>query len=204
MEKRLDANSELKAMYTAFMHEYLQMGHMKAVQADDEDSTPEYCIPHHCVLKPDSPTTKLRVVFDASCPTDTGVSLNHVLMVGLVVQDYLRSILLRFRMYKYAVVGDAEKMYRMVWQQASDQLLHKTFWRDSSQEPLETYKFTTVTYGTSSVPYLATRCLNKCEDESAERYRAAAAVVEKSFYVDDMMAGSHTIEEGKQLSKDVL
>ncbi|XP_062541892.1 uncharacterized protein LOC134209885 [Armigeres subalbatus] len=95
-------------------------------------------------------------------------------------------------------------MYRMVWQQASDQLLHKIFWRDSSQEPLKTYKLTTVTYGTSSAPYLATRCLNKCADEGAERYPAAAAVVKKCFYVDDMLAGSHTIEGGKQLCKGVL
>ncbi|XP_062558087.1 uncharacterized protein LOC134222963 [Armigeres subalbatus] len=160
MERRLDANLQLKAMYTAFMHEYVQMGHMKEVQADDEDSTPEYFIPHHCVLKPDSTTTKLRVVFDASCPTDTGVSLNDVLMVGPVVQDDLRSILLRFRMHRYAVVGDAEKMYRMVPEQV--------------------------------------------RGRGCGRYPAAAAVVKKCFYVDDMLAGSHTIEEGKQLCKDVL
>uniref|UniRef100_A0A182WYE8 Peptidase aspartic putative domain-containing protein n=1 Tax=Anopheles quadriannulatus TaxID=34691 RepID=A0A182WYE8_ANOQN len=32
-------------------------------------------------------TTKLRVVFDASCATDSGISLNDTLMVGPVVQD---------------------------------------------------------------------------------------------------------------------
>ncbi|XP_062703843.1 uncharacterized protein LOC134286271 [Aedes albopictus] len=203
MEKRLDANPELKTMYTAFMHEYLQMGHMKEIKAEEEESGLEYYIPHHAVLKPDSTTTKLRVVFDASCPTDTGVSLNDVLMVGPVVQDDLRSILLRFRLFRYAVIGDAEKMYRMVWQQASDQLLHKIFWRDSSEEPLRTYKLTTVTYGTSSAPYLATRCLNQCAEEGAERYPVAAAIVKKTFYVDDMLAGFHTVEEGKLVCKDV-
>ncbi|XP_065091295.1 uncharacterized protein LOC135712267 [Ochlerotatus camptorhynchus] len=204
MEKRLNANQEMKVLYTAFMHEYLSMGHMTEVVNDDEESGPEYYVPHHAVLKPDSTTTKLRVVFDASCSTDSGVSLNDVLMVGPVVQDELRSILLRFRLFKYAVVGDAEKMYRMVWQHELDQLLHKIFWRDSVEEPLRTYKLTTVTYGTSSAPYLATRCLNKCAEEGAERYPVASVVVKKSFYVDDMLAGSHTIEEGERLCKEVL
>lgn len=95
-------------------------------------------------------------------------------------------------------------MYRMVWQHASDQQLHKIFWRDSTQEPLRTYRLKTVTYGTSSAPYLATRCLNKCAEDGAECYPAAAAVVKKSFYVDDMLAGTHTIEEGKELCKDVF
>ncbi|XP_062538360.1 uncharacterized protein LOC134206648 [Armigeres subalbatus] len=206
MEKRLDANTEMKALYTAFMHEYLQMGHMQEVVngSEDEVSAPEYYIPHHAVLKPDSTTTKLRVVFDASCATDSGVSLNDVLMVGPVVQDDLRSILLRFRMFKYAIVGDAEKMYRMVWQSEQDQQLHKIFWRDTSQEPLRTFKLTTVTYGTSSAPYLATRCLNQCAEEGADRYPVGSRVVKRSFYVDDMLAGSHTIEEGILLCKEVL
>ncbi|XP_065081373.1 uncharacterized protein LOC135703945 [Ochlerotatus camptorhynchus] len=204
MEKRLNANPEMKALYSTFMHDYLSMGHMTEVVNDDEESGPEYYLPHHAVLKPDSTTTKLRVVFDASYSTDSVVSLNDVLMVGPVVQDDLRSILLRFRLFKYAVVGDAEKMYRMVWQHELDQLLHKIFWRDSVQEPLRTYKLSTVTYGTSSAPYLATRCLNKCAEDGAERYPVASVVVKKSFYVDDMLAGSHTVEEGEQLCKEVL
>ncbi|GFU42236.1 integrase catalytic domain-containing protein [Trichonephila clavipes] len=36
-------------------------------------------LPHHAVIKPSSPTTKLRVVFDASCKTTNGTSLNSLL-----------------------------------------------------------------------------------------------------------------------------
>jgi len=45
---------------------------------------------HH---KPDSSTTKLRVVFDASAPSSTGKSLNNILRVGPTVQSDLLSIL---------------------------------------------------------------------------------------------------------------
>ncbi|XP_037931335.1 uncharacterized protein LOC119666125 [Teleopsis dalmanni] len=48
--------------------------------------SPHYFIPHHCNLKPDSTTTKLRVVFDASSKTTLGQSLNDLLHIGLTVQ----------------------------------------------------------------------------------------------------------------------
>jgi hypothetical protein len=44
-------------------------------------------MPHHGVVKEASSTTKLRVVFNASEKTGSGVSLNDVLRVGVTVQD---------------------------------------------------------------------------------------------------------------------
>uniref|UniRef100_A0A1B0DP93 Peptidase aspartic putative domain-containing protein n=1 Tax=Phlebotomus papatasi TaxID=29031 RepID=A0A1B0DP93_PHLPP len=38
-----------------------------------------FYLPHHAVFKADSSTTKTRVVFDASCKTTSGVSLNQIL-----------------------------------------------------------------------------------------------------------------------------
>ena len=47
-------------------------------------------MPHHCVLKDASTTTKLRVVFDASAKTTTGLSLNDCLMVGPKLQEHAK------------------------------------------------------------------------------------------------------------------
>ncbi|XP_062534862.1 uncharacterized protein LOC134204054 [Armigeres subalbatus] len=80
LERRLTANPEMKALYTEFIHEYLLMGHMREVRKEEEEPIHSYYLPHHAVMKPDSTTTKLRVVFDASCATDSGVSLNDTLM----------------------------------------------------------------------------------------------------------------------------
>ena len=57
---------------------------------------------HHCVLKENKSTTKLRVVFDASSKTNTGVSLNECLLFGPKVQEDLFDILLRFRFFEVA------------------------------------------------------------------------------------------------------
>lgn len=53
-----------------------------------------------------------RVVFDTSANTISGNSLNDALMNGGDVQDNLVSILLRFRMYKFVMTTDIEKIYR--------------------------------------------------------------------------------------------
>ena len=71
-------------------------------------------LPHHCVHKEDSTTTKLRVVFDGSAKSSTGVSLNGSLMVGPTVQEDLFSILIRFRFHKVGLSADIAKMYRQI------------------------------------------------------------------------------------------
>lgn len=73
-----------------------------------------YYFPHHGVLKNSSITTKLRVVFDGSAKSSTGISLNDVLRVGPTIQDDLFSILIRFRKHNYVIKGDITKMYRQV------------------------------------------------------------------------------------------
>ncbi|XP_062538281.1 uncharacterized protein LOC134206570 [Armigeres subalbatus] len=235
MERRFAVNDQLKALYVEFVQEYLAMNHMRQVD-DEEIEKPSYYLPHHAVLKPDSTTTKLRVVFDASCRSTTGVSLNDGLMVGPVVQDDLLSIIMRFRFWKFVLVADIAKMYRMVKVAAVDQPLQRILWRNSPTDPvkahftppvnvnvnklffdnnflihtqivyrgLKTYELTTVTYGTASAPYLATRCLQQLATEGEVLHPTAARVVRKDFYVDDLMTGTDTLEEGTTLAADLI
>ncbi|XP_039450509.1 uncharacterized protein LOC120429503 [Culex pipiens pallens] len=202
MEKRFTTNPALKFMYTEFVHEYLLMKHMREVKEDSGEG-PVYYLPHHAVLKPDSTTTKLRVVFDGSCGTSSGVSLNDALMVGPVVQSDLLSTVLRFRLHRVALIADVEKMYRQIRVTLSDQRLQRIYWRDNEDEPVKTYELSTVTYGTSSAPYLATRCLKKLGEDCAESHPVASRVIQEDFYVDDMLSGADSIEEASTLMKEV-
>ncbi|XP_050359301.1 uncharacterized protein LOC126779429 [Nymphalis io] len=71
-------------MYKSFMNEYELLGHMSLCDTTNKDA---YFIPHHGVMPECSTTIKLRVVFNASSPTNTGVSFNNLQMIGPVVQD---------------------------------------------------------------------------------------------------------------------
>lgn len=58
------------------------------------------------VFKNDSATTKTRVVFDGTCKTASGLSLNDVLFKVPNVQQEFIYILARFRIHKYALTTD--------------------------------------------------------------------------------------------------
>ena len=60
------------------------MGHLEVVPPDEIDIPDSRCfyLPHHGVVKSTSTTTKLRVVFDGSAKSSSGISLNEKLMIG--------------------------------------------------------------------------------------------------------------------------
>lgn len=163
-----------------------------------------YYLPHHAVVRPDSTTTKLRVVFDGSCKTTSGFALNDILLKGPTIQDTLLSQLFRFRMKPVVIKGDIEKMYRQVLVAESDQAFQRIVYRSSPTDPLQTYQLKTVTYGTKTAPYLATRCLEQLSIDEAANYPAAALVVKSSFYVDDLLAGFDSLDEAMAATKQII
>ncbi|XP_076660380.1 uncharacterized protein LOC143363720 [Halictus rubicundus] len=111
LERKLQREPALKQEYHAVIQEYLDLGHMS--ELPQEQQSPEgYYLPHHGVVKVTSDTTKLRVVFDGSATTNSGIALNDALHTGPKIQDDLLHILLRFRIHRYVLTGDIEKMYR--------------------------------------------------------------------------------------------
>lgn len=65
--------------YSSFLKEYEDLGHMTEISNHNAVEV-GYFIPHHPIFKRDSHTTKIRIVFDASSKTITGISLNNVLL----------------------------------------------------------------------------------------------------------------------------
>ncbi|XP_065074711.1 uncharacterized protein LOC135698594 [Ochlerotatus camptorhynchus] len=204
LSRRLEANPLLKTAYSEFIQEYLQLGHMQEVSEDSLSTSAFFYLPHHCIVRPDSLTTKLRVVFDASCATDTGISLNDALMVGPVVQEDLICITMRFRVPRYAIISDVEKMYRQIWVYFLDCLLQQILWLDKPDGPIRIFQLKTVTYGTSAVPYLATKCLQELANQGQSSHPAASRVLANDFYMDDMISGVDDVEEGKVLCSQLL
>lgn len=160
-------------------------------------------MPHHAVIREESTTTKLRVVFDASCKTSEGPSLNDALMVGPTVQQDIRSIIMRSRTHRVMIIADAKQMYRQVLVDERDTPLQRIVWRQSPDQPLNTYELLTVTYGTASAPFLATRVLLQLADDEQEHYPAAAKVLRKDVYVDDLFSGADSVEEAIELRQQL-
>ena len=77
-----------------------------------KNESKKHYIPHHVVLKPDSATTKMRIVYDASAKTKKGnKSINECLYRSPVILEDLCGLLLRFRTKKIGIVSDIEKAF---------------------------------------------------------------------------------------------
>lgn len=203
LERKFEKNPSLKSEYDKFMLEYLQLGHMELINERKLDSPNECYLPHHAVFKEDSTTTKVRVVFDGSAKTSTGFSLNQALLVGPVVQQELLAIVTRFRKHRIALVADAEKMYRQTLVAPSDRPFQKILYRFRTSEPVQTYTLNTVTYGLSPSSFLATRTLLQLAADEGGKYPLAKAVLEKDFYVDDLISGEESEEKAIQLRNEL-
>ncbi len=177
--------------YHSFMTEYQSLGHMSPRSPDD---VPLYYIPHHPVYKGD----KLRVVFDASARTSSGRSLNDLLLVGPTIQPDLLTILLAFRTCPVALKADIIKMYRQVQVDPRDQGFQTILWLDQEGRTID-FTLSTVTYGVSSAPFLAIRCLFQLAHELGDEFPVAADVIRHSFYVDDVLTGANSVAEAAEL-----
>lgn len=204
IEAKLNRQPVLKQMYHDFLDEYESLGHMTEVKKEDlaNIQTQLNYIPHHYVLKWDSSSTKLRVVFHASFPTSTGHSFNSIQCVGPTLQPNLFDILIRARMKPIMVCADITKMYRQIWVDPTQRRHQCILWRRPNGD-LVTFKLNTITYGTASASFLAVRCLIELAKTHPEFKLAARAILTAS-YIDDVVTGAASVAEAKQLVYELI
>ena len=198
VEKKL--GPKLKCAYSDFMKEYLDLGHMSEVAYNFGNV---YHIPHREIIRESSSTTPLRVVFNASAKAGGKLSLNDALTIGPNLQRDLFDILITFRKFEYVCVGDAEKMYRMIWVHKDDRDLQRILWRFSASEPIREYQLNTLTYGTAPASFIAQKCLMKIAESNRAQYPEVANIIEKNFYMDDVNIGAAFEKELMLVSKKV-
>ncbi|XP_058456567.1 uncharacterized protein LOC131433964 [Malaya genurostris] len=203
LERQLNLDRELGEQHKCFLDEYYALHHMQRVVNPHEITVPCFHLPHHAVVRDSSSTTKVRVVFDASCKSANGPSLNDALLVGPIVQEDLRSIILRSRKHPVMLIADIKQMYRQILLHERDTPLQRIIWRDSSDAPLNTFELKTVTYGTACAPFLATRVLKQLAIDERTNFPEAAETLGKDFYVDDLFTGASNIDDAKTLQRQL-
>ncbi|XP_065356302.1 uncharacterized protein LOC135950700 [Calliphora vicina] len=166
-ESRLNNNHKLKQDYDKVIEEYTFLNHMIPVKPDlSTFSNSSYYLPHHSVLKPEYTTTKLRVVFNASNPSSSGLSLNDVLYPGPVLQQELTVLITRWRLILF---------------------------RCSPEKEPQEFELQTVTFGVNCAPYLALRILLELAECCNNDYPEISTILKENMYVDDVLSGSHDL-----------
>lgn len=85
-------------------------------------------------------------------------------------------------------------MYRMFFVNDKHHAYQKILWRFDPKDPVTEYSLCTVTFGTSSAPYLAIRMLLYIAEINRNQTELQLAVeaLENEFYVDDFISGAHS------------
>ncbi|XP_068158224.1 uncharacterized protein [Drosophila tropicalis] len=194
-------DSSLKLKYTQFMREYIQLGHMKQVAADEDTNVckKSFYLPHHPVIG-----AKLRVVFDGSFQDRDGRSLNDALHIGPCIQSNLFNVCLRFRMHRFVFSADIVKMFRQILVAPEHQNFQRILWREDPEEPLKHYKLTTVTYGTACAPFLAVRVLEQLATDHEYEFPRVARILFDDFYVDDVLTGAMNEQELLDIKEELI
>lgn len=113
MYTRLHQDPLLLESYDRVIQEQIESGIVERVPETSVDGRIHY-LPHHPVIRNDKATTKVRVVYDASSFEGNNASLNQCLHIGPSFNQSIMDILVRFRIYPVALVGDIEKAFLMV------------------------------------------------------------------------------------------
>ncbi|XP_071576350.1 uncharacterized protein [Temnothorax nylanderi] len=203
LERRFKLDPDFKTNYAKFMQDYLDNDYMKPIRQPFPADGRVFYLPHHGVFKADSTTTKLRVVFDASSRDLNGVSLNQVLQSGPKLQTDIFVILLRFRIGRVALTADVKQRFLRILVELGHCNYQQIVWRFSEDEPILDYLMLTVVFGLTCSPFLAIACLLKLAAEGKASYPLAAAILEESVYVDDVVASVDSEEEARELQQQL-
>ncbi|XP_015122549.1 uncharacterized protein LOC107044981 [Diachasma alloeum] len=152
---KLNNNQEYAQLYKEFINEYEALGHMQRAP-DSPEPTPACYLPHHGVLREKAITTMLRVVFNGSSPSSSGMSLNDILYPGRKLQINAMDVLTWMRKDRLVFGTDIVKMFRQIRVHRDDWDLQRILWIDDNQQQIS-YQLTTVTYGLNCSPWLSLR-----------------------------------------------
>ncbi|GFY28208.1 integrase catalytic domain-containing protein [Trichonephila clavipes] len=87
----------------------------------------------------------------------------------------------------------------MIWINPDQRKLQRILWRENMDEPIKTFELSTVTYRTTSAPFLATRTLKQLALDEAENFPLGPSVVMSDMYIDDVLTGAEAKELKNQL-----
>ena len=171
----------------------------KVADLESETLGKIHYLAHRIAIWENAETTKVRIVFDASCKeAKNGVSINDCLHVGPSLTPLLFDILLRFRQFKICLIGDTEKAFLNIGITEDDRNCLCFLWISdikADKPQVQVYHYNTVVFGVNLSPFL----LNAVLRHHVELFKAIdqefVSKLIESFYVDDLVTGCDTTKE---------
>ena len=153
----------------------------------------------HAVTKASATTTMIRIAFDVSARTTSGISLNNILHSGPNIYPLIVDHVLKFRMNKIAMNADISQMFRQTLLTENYRDLHRFLFHESTDLPVKEYRMKRLMFGVTSFLFIASQTLRQVATDFTDEYPIASAVVLNDFYVDNVLTGASSITTTKEL-----
>ena len=193
-ERKLIKDTEIAVAYQQVLNDYLNKKDICHIP--DEEPTPEcqWLLPHFPVVRPEKPTSKVRIVFDGSAPFE-GKSLNTEALTGLKLQSDIFDILVKFRKEWVALIVDISQMYHQLVIFPEDRLMHRFLWQNMqiNKEP-EVYEFLHFVFGSCYCSFCTQFTWQKHAEIHQDTYPLVAVAVKNHCYMDDPVPSLDSIE----------
>ncbi|XP_075559900.1 uncharacterized protein LOC142591457 [Dermacentor variabilis] len=211
LTKKLMKDESTLIKYDEAIRQYLEQGFAERLpsQESNNDVSRLYYMPHRAVFRPDSLSTKIRVVFDASSHDAGCISLNEALEPGPNLNPDLLKVLLNFRIHRIGLSADIEKAFLQISVQPADRDALRFLWyahlptMEDPEPPIEVWRMTRVPFGVTSSPFLLAATVRH-HLSTTEGYPEIRKTISESLYVDDLITGANTVEEATDLYRGAL
>ncbi|UYV70745.1 hypothetical protein LAZ67_8000420 [Cordylochernes scorpioides] len=142
---------------------------------------------HRPVFKENSPTTKVRPVFDASAKKKGKLSLNDCLERGPNMIETIPRILNKFRKSEIGVSSDIEKAFLQIGIREEDRDYLRFLWYDKEGNVV-VLRHARVVFGITTSPYLLLATLFHHLNKAPEHWQETAELLRESLYIDNCVA----------------
>jgi hypothetical protein len=156
-ESRLERKPEHAKAYDTQIMEMNDLNFARQLEEKEINyyNGPIHYIAHHSVVKSQSKSTPIRIVFNSSSVYQ-GHCLNDYWLKGPDLLNNLFGVILRFRENKVALNADISKMYHRVPISLEDHHVHIFIWRNmETNRPPDTYVMNVKTFGATPAPAMA-------------------------------------------------
>ncbi|XP_070380720.1 uncharacterized protein [Dermacentor albipictus] len=211
LTKKLMKDDSTLIKYDEAIRQYLDHGFAERLpsQESNNDVNRLYYMPHRAVFRPDSLSTKIRVVFDASSHDAGCISLNEALEPGPNSNPDLLKVLLNFRIHRIGLSADIEKAFLQISVQPADRAALRFLWyahlptKEDPEPPIEVWRMTRVPFGVTSSPFLLAATVRHHLSTTGD-YPQIRKTIGESLYVDDLITGANTVEEATDFYRGAL
>ena len=147
-------------------------------------------------------STPCRPVFNASCLTDSGYSLNDLLPKGRNNLNRLVQIFIRRLIYACAFHTDVQKMYNTI-RLVVDHWCYQLFlWEDELNINVKPFVcvIKTLIYGIRTSGNQAERAVRETANLFIDKYPRQNKIIQKDTYMDDFLSGENSLNDAKEVT----